>query len=162
MKKLLLTLCMAFVAIGVSARYISEPSLQGEKAIGAHVLYGTKIPNFGVGLRYQQFIYDHVRVEGVFDYLIKNKDVSMWDINLNAHYVWNLGEYVRIYPLAGICFASWKEHITESHDNRVGVNIGAGLQVKVVDNLWLGAEAKLQEMRHYGHGVFDVNITYCF
>ncbi|MBR3513412.1 MAG: porin family protein [Bacteroidaceae bacterium] len=162
MKKLLLTLCMALMTMSASARYFSEPSLQGENAVGAHLLYGTEVPNFGLGVRYQRFIIDHVRVEGVFDYLIKNKELSMWDINLNGHYVWNIGEHVRLYPLVGVCFASWKEHITNDHDNRVGLNLGAGLQVALGNNWWVGAEAKVQEMRHYSQGVFDVNISYCF
>lgn len=162
MKKILLTLCMVFVAIGASARYISEPSLQGEKAIGAQILYATKVPNIGFGVRYQQFVIDHVRAEATFDYFIKNKELSMWDINLNAHYVWNIGSSFRIYPLAGVCFASWKENITDDKDFRVGLNMGAGLQVKLVDNLWLGAEAKCQAMRDFTQGVFDVNVTYCF
>ena len=162
MKKILLTLCMALVAVGASARYISEPSMQGEKAIAAHYLIATKTPNMGLGIRYQQFVVDHVRVEGMFEYLFKHKELSMWSCNFNGHYVWNLGSSFRIYPLAGICFGSWKEHVTDDKDFRVGLNVGAGLQVKLMDNLWLGAEARLQEMRHYGQGVFDVNIAYCF
>ena len=162
MKKLFLTFCMVLVAMSTSARYISEPSLQGEKAIGANLLYGTKIPNFGIGLRYQHFVIDHVRVEGVFDYLIKNEEFSMWDINANVQYVWNIGSSFRIYPLAGVCFASWKNHLVDDTDPRVGLNVGAGLQVKVAENLWVGAEAKMQEMRHYHQGVFYLYASYCF
>lgn len=162
MKKLLLTLCMALMAISASARFISEPSMQGESAIGAHVLFATKFPNPGVGLRYSYFIVDHVRAELMFDYLFKNKGYTMWDINANAHYVWNIGESFRIYPLVGVFFASWKDHPLDDIDNRVGVNVGAGIQLKIVDNLWLGAEAKMQEMRHYHQGVFNLNATYCF
>jgi len=162
MKKIILTLCMAFIAMGASARYFTEYSMQGENAIGAHLALGTKVPNFGAGLRYQRFVIDHVRAEAVFDYFIKNDELSMWDINLNAHYVWNLGEHIRLYPLAGLCFCSWKEYNPDDHDNRLGLNVGAGLQVKLRDNWWVGAEAKIQETRHYHQGVFDVNISYCF
>lgn len=176
MKKYLLTLCMALVTIGASARYLSEPSLKSENSFGFHLGYATEVPNVGFGLRYQHFILDHIRVEGVWDYYIQNKKLSMWDLNANIHYVWNIGERVRIYPLVGLGYARWGIHdvflgnhdqygqprLETDHDNRLGVNVGAGLQVALNNSWWVGAEAKLQEMRHYDQGVFDVNITYCF
>ena len=162
MKKLLLTLCMALMAITASARYISEPSLQGEGAFGAHVLFGTFAPNPGIGLRTQYFIVDNVRAAVSFDYFFKHNGYSMWDLNADAHYVWNIGDSFRIYPLIGVTFASWKDHPLNDIDNRVGLNAGAGIQLKLVDNLWVGAEAKMQEMRTYRQGVFNLNATICF
>lgn len=150
------------MAMNVSARYIFEPSQKGESAVGVQILYASWTPNIGIGARYQYCVIDNVRAELMFDYFIKNKGYSMWDINLNAHYVWNIGEHFRLYPLAGVCFASWKDHVLNDTDPRIGLNVGAGLQVRVKENFWLGAEAKLQEMRTYHQGVVNLNATYCF
>ena len=103
MKKLLMTLCVALIALGASAQE------KGEQSIGAHVLYGTDVGNIGFGVKYQNCITDAIRLEAVGDYYLKTDGFSMFDVNVNGHYLFPLSDKVTVYPLVGINYTSWKQ-----------------------------------------------------
>lgn len=43
--------------------------------------------NIGLGVKYQYNITDAIRLEGVGNYYLKTDGFSMWDINVNGHYL---------------------------------------------------------------------------
>ena len=144
-----MTLCVALITLGASAQ-------KGEQNVGAHVLYGTDASNIGLGVKYQNNITDAIRLEAVGDYYLKTDGFSMFDVNVNGHYLFPLSEKVTAYPLVGINYTSWKQESFISFgeefkddnidikDTSIGLNIGGGIQYKLTGKIRIGAELKYQ------------------
>ena len=99
MKKLFLMLCVALVSVGAFAQ-------KGEQRVGLNLNYGTEISNVGLGAKYQYGITDAIRIEGSLDYFFKKDGASMWDINVNAHYLFPFAEKFAVYPLVGLTYTN--------------------------------------------------------
>lgn len=177
MKKLLVTICVALLSLSASAQI-------GEQNVGAHLLYGTDMSNIGLGVKYQNNITDVIRIEGVADYYLKKDGFTMFDVNVNGHYLFPLTDKVIAYPLVGINYTHWKqddsdlqdnfdgnwdvdwsnsaefEYVEESKDGSIGLNIGGGIQYKLTDKVRIGAELKYQTISGYNTAVIGAGITF--
>ena len=94
-------LCVALISVGAFAQ-------KGEQRVGLNLNYGTEISNVGLGAKYQYGITDAIRLEGSFDYFFKKDGASMWDINVNAHYLFPFAKKFAVYPLVGLTYANCK------------------------------------------------------
>lgn len=160
-------MCIALVSLNASAQ-------KGEQNIGVHVLYGTDAKNIGLGAKYQYNVTDAVRLEAVGDYYLKKEGFSMFDINLNAHYLFPVSDKVTLYPLVGINYTSWKqddyidlgdyESDGESNgdisDSSIGLNIGGGVQYKLTNHIRIGAELKYQTITGYNSAIIGIGATF--
>ena len=99
MKKILITLCVVLITLSASAQ-------KGETAVGANILYGSKLKNIGIGAKGQYNFTDNIRGEASFDYFLKKEGVSMWGINANIHYLFDVTDKIKVYPLAGIGYVN--------------------------------------------------------
>ena len=171
MKKIFMTLCVALITLGASAQ-------KGEQNVGAHVLYGTDASNIGLGVKYQNNITDAIRLEAVGDYYLKTDGFSMFDVNVNGHYLFPLSDKVTVYPLVGINYTSWKQKLfdsdnsqeaevwqamggsLEAKDSSIGLNIGGGVQYKLTDKIRIGAELKYQTISGASTAVIGAGVTY--
>lgn len=95
MKKLLLLVCAAVMSLSASAQ-------AGDKALGAQLVFGSETNSLGFGVKGQYYFTDHIRGEGSFDYFFKRKGLSMWDVNANVHYLFDVADKFKVYPLAGL------------------------------------------------------------
>ena len=170
MKKLLLLVCAAVMSISASAQ-------AGDKALGAQLVFGSETNSFGLGVKGQYYFTDQIRGEGSFDYFFKNKGVSMWDINANVHYLFDVANKVKVYPLAGLGYTNWsytndvivkevngKDKVVEhkGSDGRLAVNLGGGAEYALTDNVSVNAEAKWQIVNNYNQLVLGVGVAYKF
>lgn len=182
MKKIFLAMALALTGISASAQ-------QGEKAAGINLSYGTEHKALGIGVKGQYGITDAIRAEASFDYFLKKDGLSMWDINLNVHYLFSLTDKLKVYPLAGLTFTNWKfdntfgieidpeyakdlgpeyaQYLDEvesasASESKFGVNLGAGLQYDLTDKLSLNVEAKYQLISDFDQMMFGVGIAYKF
>ena len=179
MKKLFLMLCVALVSVGAFAQ-------KGEQRVGLNLNYGTEISNVGLGAKYQYGITDAIRLEGGFDYFFKKDGASMWDINVNAHYLFPFAEKFAVYPLVGLTYTNWNldyavgfdmdsdpntgsmwgmdEEIASGkvHESRFGVNLGAGVQYAINDRWGVNFEVKYQLISDFDQAVFGIGATYKF
>jgi len=76
----------------------------------------------------------------------KGYEKSILDLNLNAHYIFELGEKLGFYPLSGINYSIENERLVKETDEsekkkEFGLNYGAGLHYKF-KNLFLFTEFK--------------------
>ena len=168
-----MTLCVALIALGASAQE------KGEQSIGAHVLYGTDVGNIGFGVKYQNCITDAIRLEAVGDYYLKTDGFSMFDVNVNGHYLFPLSDKVTVYPLVGINYTNWKQTVltfgeededlqeylgvsgdVEVKDSGIGLNIGGGIQYKLTDKISIGAELKYQTISGASTAVIGAGVTF--
>lgn len=162
MKKLFVL--MGFIAlVGMNSVFAQK----GEQTVGVNLGYGTEISNFGIGAKYQHGITNAIRAEVSFDYFLKKDFVSMWDINLNAHYLFPVADKFKVYPLAGLTYTNWKlsfddEDFGSSSTGKFGVNLGAGAQYPVTDKLNINFEIKYQLISDFNQAVFSVGVNYRF
>ncbi len=180
MKKLFLTLCVALIGTAAYAQ-------KGETAIGVNVGYGTEISNLGIGVKSQCGLTDAIRLEAGFDYFFEKDNLSMWDININAHYLIPLADKIKFYPIVGVTYTNWKvdfkefdifDKIASSYYNptgstlmtdggsksegKFGVNLGGGVQYDINDKWSVNFEVKYQLISDFNQAVFGLGLAYKF
>ena len=162
MIKLLLLVCAAVMSLSASAQ-------AGDKALGAQLVFGSETNSLGFGVKGQYYFTDHIRGEGSFDYFLKNKGISMWDINANVHYLFDVADKFKVYPLAGLGYTNWSYKyeyagapVVEGSDGRLAVNLGGGVEYELTKNLNVNAEAKYQIISNYNQLVLGVGVAYKF
>lgn len=162
MKKLLLLVCAAVMSLSASAQ-------AGDKALGAQLVFGSETNNIGLGVKGQYYFTDQLRGEASVDYFFKNKGVSMWDINANVHYLFDVANKVKVYPLAGLGYTNWSykveyDNVTlaKGTDGRLAINLGGGAEYELTKDLSVNAELKYQIISHYNQLVLGVGVAYKF
>lgn len=161
MKKSILTLCVALMSVCAFAQ-------KGQKAVGLNLSYGTEISNLGIGVKGQYNLTDAVRAEAAFDYFLKKDGLSMWDINVNAHYLFPVGNGFKVYPLAGLTYSNWKASWSNDYDGeegsssngKFGVNLGGGVQYDINDKCAINFELKYQLISDYNQAAFGVGVAF--
>ncbi|MBW4728896.1 porin family protein [Prevotella melaninogenica] len=162
MKKLLLLVCAAVMSLSASAQ-------AGDKALGAQLVFGSETNNIGLGVKGQYYFTDQLRGEASVDYFFKNKGVSMWDINANVHYLFDVADKFKVYPLAGLGYTNWSykleyDNVTlaKGTDGRLAVNLGGGAEYELTKDLSVNAELKYQIINNYNQLVLGVGVAYKF
>ena len=162
MKKLLLLVCAAVMSLSASAQ-------AGDKALGAQLLFGSKTNNIGLGVKGQYYFTDQIRGEASFDYFLKNQGVSMWDINANVHYLFDVADKFKVYPVAGLGYTNWSykyeyavHTIAEGSDGRIAINLGGGAEYELTKDLSVNAELKYQIISNYNQLLLGVGVAYKF
>ncbi|KGF57542.1 porin family protein [Prevotella melaninogenica] len=162
MKKLLLLVCAAVMTLSASAQ-------AGDKALGAQFVFGSETNSIGLGVKGQYYFTDQLRGEASVDYFFKNKGVSMWDINTNVHYLFDVADKFKVYPLAGLGYTNWSykleyDNVTlaKGTDGRLAVNLGGGAEYELIKDLSVNAELKYQIINNYNQLVLGVGVAYKF
>ncbi len=160
MKKLFLMLCVAVMGIG------SLSAQKGLSAAGINLGYGSEMETFHLGAKYQYGITDALRIEGAFNYWFEDKEKcpSCWDIDVTAHYLFSVAENLNLYPLAGVMYfkPDWSDV-----DGSMGLNIGAGAEYSVAENIAINLEAKYQklfdkDLEDFDQTAISIGATYKF
>lgn len=172
MKKTLFLAAMLAFAVQSQAQsttqpLVPQPDNTNSKALGVNLLFGNLNNNFGVGVKYQQFVDNHVRLEGSFGYYFPSNGVNAWDLNLNAHYVFRLNPKWAVYPLAGFSFTNWGVKIGSinnttvyTRSGSVGANFGAGVQYFLTNSIFVNAEGRQQVLSgNYSQANFSLGLV---
>ncbi len=178
MKKLFLTLAVALICVCAQAQ------VKGDVGVGLNLSYGTEISNIGIGVKGQYNFTDAIRGEVSFDYFLKKDATKMWDINVNAHYLFSVANKFKVYPLVGLTYTNWnwdfdlsddmkgyagyegyegdEETSGSSSTGRFGVNLGAGASYDITSNIAINLEIKYQIISNYNQVVFGIGAAYRF
>lgn len=183
MKKLLVL--MSFIALAMGTAFAQK----GDKAVGVNLGYGTEISNLGIGAKFQYGITDAIRAEASFDYFLKKDGLKMWDVNINAHYLFPIVDKFKVYPLIGLTYSNWNigsmdiyawsddngneewdegeerydgEYEGSSSTGKFGVNLGAGIEYSITNRLNVNFEVKYQLISDFNQAVFGFGIAYKF
>jgi outer membrane protein X len=153
---------MAIVVIALTLTVVTANAQQkGDMAAGANFVLGTgdDVTNFGIGAKFQYNVLDPLRLEGSFSYFLPKEyaagmmKLNMWDISVNAHWLFSIGDKFSLYPLAGLGIFGTKAKVemdlgelgnydTSASDTSFGANIGGGVDFRVTESLILNLEAK--------------------
>lgn len=167
MKKLFMVAIILMV--GVSAAMAQKDV----KAVGVNLNYGSEISNLGIGAKFQYGITDAIRVEPSFNYYLEKNGANLWDVNANFHYLFDVAESIKVYPLAGLGYANVEvnNEVLDQYGNKVGgssssgeivVNLGAGAEYQLNEQWSVGAELKYQIINNFNQVVFAIGATYKF
>lgn len=169
-----MTICLVLSSMSMFAE-------QGETWAGINMNMGlnSNYQNFGVGAKLQYEFVKNLRGEASFNYFLKKDYHTMWDANLNLHYVFRFGEGKKlgIYPLAGVALVdcTYEDTILQNSDINVNevingdifsyrvicANAGAGIEYPVNDWMKLNAEMKWQFPKdHNTRPVASVGIAF--
>lgn len=141
---------------------LSASAQKGEMAAGVNLLYGTEINSVGLGAKFQYGILDHLRGEASFNYYFQNKGFRMWDLNANAHYLFDITEKFRAYPLAGLTVVNKSYADVDDSITRFGLNLGGGCDYNINENWRVNAEFKYSIVSTIDQAVFSVGAVYKF
>ena len=161
MKKLIVIFSMMFCIMG------SAFAQKGIQVAGVSLNYGTEISSIGLGVKYQYNITNNIRLEPSITYFFENnKGVDMFDLNVNAHYLLPVQNNVRLYPLAGLTYATWRADFghdgAELTHNKFGINLGGGAEFDISDELMVNFEIKYQLVSDFDQAIFSVGLAYMF
>ena len=156
MKKLLALAIIALMGVATAS------AQKGEMAVGGNFLYGTEINSVGLGAKFQYGILDRLRGEASFNYYFQNKGFRMWDLNANAHYLFDITEKFRAYPLAGLTIVNKSYAHIDDSITRFGLNLGGGCEYAVSENWRVNAEFKYSIVSTIDQAVFSVGAAYKF
>jgi len=159
MKKYLLILGMMLVSTVTFAE-------EGDKWVGIHFNGGFRsgYTNFGLGGKFQYEIKPNLRLEGAANYFFKRDGVSMWDVNVNVHYLIHLGDRANVYPIIGPTLMTWKGDnsvvdITD-YTTKFGFNGGAGIEYILNDHLKVNFDFKYQYIKDIDRPVISIGASY--
>ena len=186
MKKFLLLVGIALLSIcSVSAQ-------EGGMAVGIDLSYGSEVNSLGIGAEFQYGISDVIRGELSFDYFIRNNDMSMWNLDLVGHYLFNLEDDITVYPLLGLTYVGVNYHFSDYEpdldfggtddeiwgslsegvisrgssssmgEGKIGLVFGGGVDYSLTETISLGAELKYSLVNTYDQLVLSVGAKYKF
>ena len=137
---------------------------QGSTYVGAIVNYGLhkNYKNFGIGAKVQYEFIDNFRAEASGNYFFKKDYCTMWDVNLNAHYLIPVADKLTVYPLAGLTLLGYKVEVlnVSTSDSDFGFNVGAGIEYPITETIKLNFEAKYQYVKDYDRPVISAGIAF--
>lgn len=165
------------LAVAVLGATLGTMAQKGEKAIGLNLSYGSEVESAGIGVKFNYGLTDQIRLSPSFNYFLENDGLSAWEVNADAHYLFNVAPGITVYPLAGLTFTHWKFDLadalgiegigsvlgdTSSSDSKLGINIGGGIDYKLTDQLSLGLELKYGIVNDFDQFVPSVHLMYAF
>lgn len=157
MKKYLMIVCMMLISTATFAQ-------QGATWVGANVNYGLHkdYKNLGIGAKVQYEFIDNFRAEASGNYFFKKDYCTMWDVNLNVHYLIKASDKLTIYPLAGLTLLGEKVEVAgvSASDSDFGFNAGAGVEFPLSEGIKLNIEAKYQYVKDWDRPVISAGVSF--
>ena len=161
MKKLLVIAIMAVIGFSVNAQ-----SQKGDMAAGVNLSLGTGsgFTNFGIGAEFQWNITDAIRLEPSVNYFLESDFVSMWDVNVDAQYVFDVANKLEVYPFVGLTVLGAKADVWgySASSTNFGANIGGGAQYWFTDKIAASLEVKYQLVSDFDRVVLSLGAAYKF
>ena len=132
MKKNLMIVCVMMFSMASFAQV-------GRTTVSGLFNYMIDSPNnCGLGANIGYEFIQNVRGVAQFDYFFKKDGISLWNVNVNAEYLFRIpNSSVIIYPLAGVNVLGWNG---EGSDSKLGLNLGAGVEIPLNSSLGFKAE----------------------
>ena len=137
MKKLLSLSIILLISLGISA------TASAQWSGGGGLAYGTEVSELGLQLNGVYDIDEEWRGSADFIYYFVSGEMSISELNFNAHYIFHEEDELTAYAIGGLNYlrvsASYGGFSASSSE--IGLNLGAGLEYEL-DFANLFAEAK--------------------
>ena len=169
---------MAIVVIAVLTMSVAVNAQEkGDMAVGGSLVLGSgdSYSNVGIGAKFQYNVMTPLRLEGAFTYFLKKDNVSMWDLSVNAHWLFPVTPQITVYPLAGLGILGSKVSVPSidlgpigsfgggsASESEVGFNLGGGIDFNLTDKLFLNAELKYKIGNTWDRLLLSAGVGYRF
>jgi outer membrane protein X len=169
---------VAIVAIAVLSMSVAVNAQEkGDMAVGGNLVLGSgdSFTNYGIGAKFQYNVMNPLRLEGSFTYFLKKDYVTMWDLSVNAHWLFAVADKITVYPLAGLGMLGTKVSVPSidlgewgnygggsASDSEIGFNLGGGIDCKLTDKLILNAELKYKIGSNWNRLLLSAGLAYKF
>ncbi len=139
-KAAIVTIALVMTAVTAQAQEKGDMAAVAKFAFGT----GDRWSNFGIGAEFQYNVMDPLRLEAGFTYFIPKDKLSMWDLSVNANWLFRVGGGVNVYPLAGIGILGSRVSVlgVSVGASDFAFNIGGGADFFVSQSMFINAEAK--------------------
>ena len=163
MKKFFVAMFVAMLCMSAQAQEKGDVAigLRSGVNIAALKIAGLEedVTNFGIGAFGQYNLSDNWRLELEGIYHPMKDHVSDITVGLNVHYLFSLGESIKIYPTLGYALAfvhseaytitgkgGASQQISHESENETdgGIQVGAGIQYNLGSNVFIAGEYKYQ------------------
>ena len=122
---------------------------------------GADLNHFGVSGKMQYGITDALRGEFVLGYDFEEKGISVFETGANLHYLFNITDKFRVYPIVGVGYANLN-YKYGGDDDKVYINGGAGAEYDITSCISVGAEVKYQFIEDFNRLPISLGVTYKF
>lgn len=152
--KLFFTKMAMFAILMCAVGVTSYAQNKGDMAVGGNLVLGSggHFTNYGIGAKFQYNVTIPIRLEGSFTYFPKKDYFTMWDLSVNAHYLFPLSGNIKAYPLAGLGLLNRGYDFGlgkigygtafSGSDTYIALNLGGGIDCDLTDSLTLNFELK--------------------
>jgi len=96
---------------------------------------GVSLNNFGISGKFQYGITDAVRGEIAVGYDFKDKGISFFEAGASVHYLFNVGDKLRVYPIIGVGYAN--------------INYDFGDMIDFDDDYWYDSKSREKAKDYY-------------
>ncbi len=155
------TRTLALAALGVSAMTLTPTASARDMALGLWGGYASHNDGAYVLASFQIDMARHVRLSPEVGYAFRNDGKSALLINADVQFPFRVARGLNLYPLAGLTFNSWSYSHADT-SNKVGADLGGGLEVLLTDNLKLSLQAKYSLMPDTSGAFVGAGIHFVF
>jgi outer membrane protein X len=134
---------VAIVAIALVTMSVAGGAQEkGDMAAGGNLVLGSgdSFTNYGIGAKFQYNVTDPLRLEGAFTYFLKKDYVTMWDLSVNGHWLFPVGNSASYFAF----------------------NLGGGLDYKLTDKLTGNVELKYKIADIWDRLLLSAGVAYRF
>lgn len=165
-RKIFLLLTLLFLGLTAAAQVE-----KGEKMLGVRTGYATENQSAVAGLTFRYAVSPWVRIVPEVGCVFRHRNKDAFTVDINAQVPFSFGtRTVDLYPLAGLAFNSWSQHIDTGNGaddvtnrfTRFGANLGAGFDYRVTSTLNVGIEAKYTFVKNFTSLYLTASISYVF
>lgn len=171
-KTIIMSALVAAMASTIPASAASP--YRGEKSMGIYAGYATRNESATAGIYFQYRFARCFRIapSAGYDFRHKGEDVMTIDLDFHTPFALNQAGSVNIYPIAGVGYSSFNrrdiDHPERSSTDsrhrydRLGINLGGGLEYFASPTLRLALEGKWRGRTDYSTGIIALSIGYRF
>ena len=161
MKKIryLIVVFCALATLKAQAQY------EGTFGGGTHVNYADKFSTAGIGAHLHYSFANEWRIAPSYTYYVERRGLALWTAEADLHYMIPASWAVSFYPLAGLNYARFKKVKEPDYgktSNKLGANIGLGIQYDFRYRVCAVFETKYQLLKDYSQFLFSAGIGFWF
>lgn len=161
---------LLLVFLGIFTVQAALAQFEGTVGAGLHLGYGAEINSLGAGAHIHYYHTNEVRFAPSFTYFLERKGTGMWMVDADAHYILPVSVTASLYPIGGLHYSRWTFNATgegeaiipKRTDNRLGINLGLGVQHDIGYRVRANYELKYQFIRDHSQVLFSAGFGFWF
>ncbi|MDR2138968.1 MAG: outer membrane beta-barrel protein [Tannerella sp.] len=156
MKKLLLTTIAALCVFNGHAQY-------NRASVGARMGYAAEWETVTVGVDYRYHFHKDFRLAPSLTYMVRNRGMSAWYMDMDCHYVVEVTDLFSFYPIGGAGLSVWRPHLFGLEGvTRLGLNVGLGAELWLSSEISAGMDMKYNITSRYDQALAAFRVAYHF